>query len=164
MMSQDKSDIRIRFNDYDDRGQLLCKFSCQVYWAKQFEALRKCYFQDDSSGNAAAISESLDNFIRSLAMSARWSAQGGKSGASFSKTMDERMVIKVISRVELQMFLDFAPAYFEYMAKAYYQYLPTVMCKILGVYTVRYDNKETGKRVSARWFGMWVVSGGRVPR
>jgi hypothetical protein len=142
MMSQDKSDIRIRFNDYDDRGQLLCKFSCQVYWAKQFEALRKCFFKDESG------TDSLDNFIRSLAMSARWSAQGGKSGASFSKTMDERMVIKVISRVELQMFLDFAPAYFEYMSKAYYQFLPTVLCKILGVYTVRYDNKETGKRMS----------------
>ncbi len=36
----------------------------------------------------------------------------------------------------------------EYMAKAYYHNLPTVLCKILGVYTVRYDNKETGKKVS----------------
>lgn len=33
------------------------------------------------------------------------------------------------------------------MAKAYYHNLPTVLCKILGVYTVRYDNKETGKKV-----------------
>lgn len=66
------------------------------------------------------------------------------------------------------MFNEFAPAYFEYMAKAYYHNLPTVLCKILGissfnamkfkfvfdlkiycsgVYTVRYHNKETGKRV-----------------
>jgi hypothetical protein len=28
------------------------------------------------------------------------------------------------------MFLDFAPAYFEYMAKAYYHNLPTVLCKV----------------------------------
>ena len=33
------------------------------------------------------------------------------------------------------------------MAKAYYHNLPTVLCKILGVYTVRYDNKDSGKKV-----------------
>ncbi len=33
------------------------------------------------------------------------------------------------------------------MAKAYYHSLPTVLCKILGVYTVRYHNKESGKKV-----------------
>ena len=37
---------------------------------------------------------------------------GGKSGAAFSKTSDDRFVIKCISKVELQMFLEFAPAYF----------------------------------------------------
>ena len=37
----------------------------------------------------------------------------------------------------------------EYMAKAYYHNLPTVLCKILGIYTVRYDNKETGKKVNS---------------
>lgn len=117
LMSQDKSNIRIRFDDVDDRGTLLCKFSCQIYWAKQFEALRTCYFRDthDStygSSNTGNSNEARENYLRSLALSARWSAQGGKSGAAFSKTMDDRMVVKVISRVELQMFLDFAPAYF----------------------------------------------------
>jgi 1-phosphatidylinositol-3-phosphate 5-kinase len=57
---------------------------------------------------------------------------GGKSGARFAKSSDERFVVKNVSKVELQMFLDFAPAYFEYMAKAYYHHLPTVLCKILG--------------------------------
>ncbi len=33
------------------------------------------------------------------------------------------------------------------MAKAYYHSLPTVLCKILGVYTVRFHNKESGKKV-----------------
>jgi hypothetical protein len=32
------------------------------------------------------------------------------------------------------------------MSKAYYHNLPTVMCKILGVYTVRFDNKDTGRK------------------
>ena len=45
------------------------------------------------------------------------------------------------------MFLEFAPAYFEYMAKAFYNNIPTVLCKILGVYTLGFHNKETGKKV-----------------
>jgi hypothetical protein len=32
------------------------------------------------------------------------------------------------------------------MSKAYYHNLPTVMCKILGVYTVRFDNKDSGRK------------------
>ena len=46
------------------------------------------------------------------------------------------------------MFLEFAPAYFEYMAKVFYNNIPTVLCKILGVYTLGFHNKETGKKVS----------------
>jgi hypothetical protein len=70
LTSQDKSIIRHRFDDYDDRGNLTCKFQCQVFYSKQFEALRCCYFDEDNSDGCK------DNFIRSLAMSARWSAQG----------------------------------------------------------------------------------------
>jgi hypothetical protein len=33
------------------------------------------------------------------------------------------------------------------MAKAYYHHLPTVLCKVLGVYSIGYHNKETGKKV-----------------
>ena len=33
------------------------------------------------------------------------------------------------------------------MARAYYHNLPTVLCKVLGVYTVCSHNKETGKKV-----------------
>ena len=39
------------------------------------------------------------------------------------------------------MFLDYAPAYFEYTAKVCFQGLPSVLCKILGVYQVGYKNK-----------------------
>lgn len=102
MLSQDKSYIRHRFDDLDEKGAVLCKFQCQTFWSIQFEALRQCYFQGEDSSC----------FVRSLAASRDWSAQGGKSGASFSKTSDDRFVSKCISKVELQMFLEFAPAYF----------------------------------------------------
>lgn len=37
-------------------------------------------------------------------------------------------------------------SYFEYMSKAFFHKLPTVLCKIVGVYQIGYHNKTTGKR------------------
>ena len=82
----------------------------------------------------------------------------------------------MISSVELHMFLDFAHAYFgkalyiilviiytynythnmymceyiinvEYMAKACFTAMPSVLCKIFGVYKVGYHDKVTDKKV-----------------
>jgi hypothetical protein len=102
MTSQRKLHARHTFEDIDDKGHVLCKFICTSYWAGQFEAIRAGYLKEEENVG----------FIKSLSMSSRWGAQGGKSGANFSKSLDERFVLKVISKVELQMFLDFAPAYF----------------------------------------------------
>jgi len=51
-----------------------------------------------------------------------------------------------LSSSALQMFLDCAPAYFEYLSKAFFHGLPTVLCKIVGVYQIGYHNRVTGKR------------------
>lgn len=45
-------------------------------------------------------------------------------------------MLKNISKVELTHVLAVAPQYFEYMAKAYQQRLPTALVKILGVFKV----------------------------
>ncbi|CAM9285272.1 unnamed protein product, partial [Heterosigma akashiwo] len=82
----------------------------------------------------------------SLASSAAWDARGGKSGARFFRTRCGRFVVKFVSRTELQMFNEVAPAYFEYMAKAVFQQVPSALVKILGVYQLGYHNRQTGKR------------------
>lgn len=66
MVSQNKRIIRHKFEDRDEKGNVACKFQCYVYFAKQFEALRQCYFNEKDN----------ENFIRSLSMSRRWTAQG----------------------------------------------------------------------------------------
>eukprot|EP00602_Paraphysomonas_sp_CaronLab_P009360 CAMPEP_0185038048 /NCGR_PEP_ID=MMETSP1103-20130426/33223_1 /TAXON_ID=36769 /ORGANISM="Paraphysomonas bandaiensis, Strain Caron Lab Isolate" /LENGTH=1645 /DNA_ID=CAMNT_0027576313 /DNA_START=45 /DNA_END=4979 /DNA_ORIENTATION=+ len=137
MISQRKTHIKHRFSDIDDKNNITCKFICHSYWATQFQALRAEFLDDDDD----------EGYIRSLSLASRWNAQGGKSGASFSRTTDNRFVVKHITRTELQMFLDFAPAYFEYMANTFYHKLPTALCKILGVYQIGYHNKVTGKKV-----------------
>jgi len=163
LVSQRMSHIKHRFDDYGQDGQVKTKFQCVSHWALQFEAMRAGYFRDEEQGyhtsaqadtdvpneetadnnffDLAPKSNGTDEFIQSLALSATWSTQGGKSGASFSKSLDGRFVCKVISQLELNMFIDYAPAYFEYMANAFYRDLPTVLCKILGVYSISYDRK-----------------------
>lgn len=59
------------------------KFSCTVYYAKQFDVLRKrCGVHDV--------------FVKSLSKSTNWAAEGGKSKSNFWKTNDDRFIIKTL--------------------------------------------------------------------
>ena len=59
------------------------KFSCTVYYAKQFDALRR----------RCGVEEA---FARSMARCEPWKAQGGKSRSNFWKTSDDRFIIKTL--------------------------------------------------------------------
>lgn len=59
------------------------KFSCTVYYAKQFDVLRRRCGVNDM-------------FLKSLSMSANWAAEGGKSKSNFWKTSDDRFIIKTL--------------------------------------------------------------------
>ena len=137
MRSLKKHHVKHRFEDRDECDIVSCKFICHTFWAAQFRAVREIFLQDETD----------EGFIRSLALSSSWNAQGGKSGAVFSKTFDGRFVVKCISRTELQMFLEIAPEYFNYLADTHLHNKCTVLCKIYGIYQVGYHNKVTGKKV-----------------
>ena len=160
MMLRAKTHIKHHFRDVDEKGQTLCKYVCTTYWATQFQAVRKVFLSgaggkrggnkpkhgaEEQQEEYRHLSDDA-SYVKSLATSFSWAANGGKSGASFAKTADGRFVVKCISRTELQMFLDCAPAYFEYLSKAFFHNLPTVLCKIVGVYQIGYHNRVTGKR------------------
>lgn len=87
------------------------KFSCTVYYARQFDFLRKrCGIQADTGGTG--LSET--DLIRSLEKCVGWEAEGGKSKSrrvfelrfhilftnrsvcSFLKTQDDRFIIKTL--------------------------------------------------------------------
>ena len=59
------------------------KFSCTVYYARQFDVLRRRCAVDDV-------------FVKSLSRSANWAADGGKSKSKFWKTQDDRFIIKTL--------------------------------------------------------------------
>merc|ERR1712167_60588 len=96
MLSTQKTHIKHRFADMNEKGNTICKFVCQAYWTTQFVAVRRAF-----CGNSE---EDEIGYLRSLSMARPWNAQGGKSGATFLKTTDGRFVVKQITRTELQMF------------------------------------------------------------
>ncbi|KAI9348295.1 hypothetical protein DFJ73DRAFT_625838, partial [Zopfochytrium polystomum] len=108
-------------------------FSCTVYFAEQFEQLRR----------RCDINAS---FIRSLSRCKQWRASGGKSKAFFFKTHDDRLVIKQLATnwtvAEKDALLKFAPAYFDHISRA--DKTPTVLAKIFGIYTIKHKNLVTG--------------------
>ncbi len=151
MLVRNKTHIKHAFRDYDEKGSQIAKFVCTTFWSTQFQAVRQAFLKEGSSakpGSGSTYGKNIveKNFVRSLSASQLFNAVGGKSGAAFSKTADDRFIVKTISRTELQMFLDCAPAYFEYLSKAFFHGLPTMLCKIVGVYQIGYHNRETGKR------------------
>ncbi|XP_069052410.1 1-phosphatidylinositol 3-phosphate 5-kinase isoform X3 [Lepisosteus oculatus] len=117
--------IELQFSDAN------AKFYCRIYFAEEFHAMR-----------AEVMQSSKEDFVRSLSRCVNWQARGGKSGAVFYATEDDRFILKQMPRLEVQSFLDFAPHYFTYITGAVQQKRPTALAKILGVYRIGYKNSQ----------------------
>uniref|UniRef100_H2ZJY3 1-phosphatidylinositol-3-phosphate 5-kinase n=1 Tax=Ciona savignyi TaxID=51511 RepID=H2ZJY3_CIOSA len=112
------------------------KFYCKIYFAMEFKELRD---------QVRIMGHFEEAYMGSLARCARWAARGGKSGSAFHKTLDDRLVIKQMSRFELQSFLDVAPSYMSHITTAVNNKTPTTLSKILGVYRVSFRNNTTNR-------------------
>ncbi|XP_050383832.1 1-phosphatidylinositol-3-phosphate 5-kinase FAB1B isoform X2 [Argentina anserina] len=122
---------RVSFGDDGPLGKV--KYSVTCYYAKRFEALRKMCCPSE-----------LD-FVRSLSRCKKWGAQGGKSNVFFAKTLDDRFIIKQVTKTELESFIKFAPAYFKYLSESISSGSPTCLAKILGIYQVMSKHVKGGK-------------------
>ncbi|KAL6605816.1 hypothetical protein ACP70R_041469 [Stipagrostis hirtigluma subsp. patula] len=133
----DSKDIHltVSFEDEDSYSVEKAKFSVTCYFAKQFNAIRRKCCPDE-----------LD-YIRSLSRCKRWSAQGGKSNVYFAKTLDDRFVIKQVTRTELDSFEEYAPEYFKYLTESVTSGSPTCLAKVLGLYQVVAKNLRDGKEL-----------------
>lgn len=111
-----------------------CKMLCKIFYAEQFDALRrKC--------------GAADRIIESLSRCLKWDSKGGKTKSVFLKTLDDRLVMKSLSPIETSAFLRFAPAYFNIMAEALFHDLPSVIAKMLGFFQVIIKNPATGTEI-----------------
>ncbi len=65
-----------------------------MYFPHQFEALRTTFCATN------------EEFIKSIRKSIEWSVSGGKSKANFYKTFDNKYIIKNVSEMEFNMFIE----------------------------------------------------------
>ncbi|CAJ2650228.1 unnamed protein product [Trifolium pratense] len=125
--------LQISFGDDSLGAGGKVNFSVTCYFAKQFDSLRKKCCPNEV------------DFVRSLSRGQRWSAQGGKSNVYFAKSLDERFIIKQVTKTELDSFEEFAPQYFKYFMDALNLGGPTCLAKILGIYQVTVKYPKGGK-------------------
>ena len=101
-------------------------------------------------------------FPVSLSRCSVWKTSGGKSGSIFFKSkgkslhhkffvlyilsVDDRYVLKQMSKAEMDAFMKFAPFYFDYIAQTLFHALPSVLSQILGVYRLSIKN-AAGKMI-----------------
>ncbi|KAK8958389.1 1-phosphatidylinositol-3-phosphate 5-kinase FAB1B [Platanthera guangdongensis] len=122
---------RVSFSDDGSPGKV--KYTVTCYYAKQFDSLRRTCCPCE-----------LD-FIRSLSRCKKWGAQGGKSNVFFAKSLDDRFVVKQVTKTELESFIKFAPEYFKYLSESIATGSPTCLAKILGIYQVIIKHVKGGK-------------------
>ncbi|OMO70539.1 Zinc finger, FYVE-type [Corchorus capsularis] len=125
--------LHVRVSFGDDGSFDKVKYTVTCYFAKRFEALRRICCPSE-----------LD-FIRSLSRCKKWGAQGGKSNVFFAKTLDDRFIIKQVTKTELESFIKFAPGYFKYLSESISSRSPTCLAKILGIYQVTAKHLKGGK-------------------
>ncbi|XVF25289.1 hypothetical protein REPUB_Repub13aG0200500 [Reevesia pubescens] len=134
-LSSTKS-LHARVSFGDDGSVDKAKYTVTCYFAKWFEALRRicCPLELD--------------YIRSLSRCKKWGAQGGKSNVFFAKTLDDRFIIKQVTKTELESFIKFAPGYFKYLSESISSGSPTCLAKILGIYQVTAKHLKGGKEAT----------------
>lgn len=59
-----------------------------------------------------------------------------------------------MNRIDLQIFLDFAPNYFAYMEKCQQTKQPTLLGKIVGIYRVSFKNNSTNAALKTTFLVM----------
>ncbi|XP_058087843.1 1-phosphatidylinositol-3-phosphate 5-kinase FAB1B-like isoform X2 [Magnolia sinica] len=125
------------------------KYSVICIYAKQFYALRRhcCPSEID--------------YISSLCRSKKWDAQGGKSGAFFAKTLDDRFIVKQIKKIELESFLQFGLEYFKHISQSLNSGSQTCLAKILGIYQVIIRKSKSRKHVKVNLMVMENIFFGR---
>ena len=57
--------------------------------------------------------------------------------------LDDRFVLKQMSKMEIQSFVDLAPNYIVYLSGANRENRPTTLCKIVGAFRIVFKNAQT---------------------
>ena len=118
----------------DEAG--LSKFFVRVHLTSEFHNFRTQVFNTGSDFNA---------FLGSLSGCDPWQTSGGKSGATFFKTVDGRFLLKEVNKHEMVTFQNISKRYFEYITNGKQR---TCMAKIVGLYTLGFKTMNGSLKLS----------------
>ncbi|KAH9261804.1 hypothetical protein BASA81_000460 [Batrachochytrium salamandrivorans] len=141
--------IRSGFSDASEYSPRQCAFSVLSYFAAQFHQLRVLYMRK-GGGTAVDVEEEFleKRFIDSLSRCATWRPTGGKSTATFLKTLDGRFIVKSITQKELDTFAEIALQYFDHLSKSECH---SLLVPFLGMYSLTMQSEVvSGKRPLAK--------------
>ena len=97
-----------------------------IFYTKHFESFRILY------------GASYFNFLHSIIKSQEWSSvTGGKSKAHFFKSWDEKFVVKCLSELEFNMFINSCFHYFVHNNKYFFFKMPSSLVKVVGAYRIK---------------------------
>lgn len=132
LLDRNDNEIKIVL-DLEENG-VPQRVTCLIFFATQFAAIR-------DERNACS-------YLLSLSICSSQDMHGGKSGAEFFITGDNKYLVKVISAREFEMFVTNAHTYFEYIGKCLFKGLPSLLCKVLGIYQTIVTDVSNKKTVS----------------
>ena len=102
-----------------------------IYYTKHFESFRILY------------GASYFNFLHSIIKSQEWSSvTGGKSKAHFFKSWDEKFVVKCLSELEFNMFINSCFHYFVHNNKYFFFKMPSSLVKVVGAFRIKINSTK----------------------
>ena len=97
-----------------------------IYYTRHFEAFRILY------------GSPYIDFLYSIIKSQEWSSvSGGKSKAHFFKSWNEKFVVKCLSELEFNMFINSCFHYFVHNNKYFFFKMPSSLVKVVGAYRIK---------------------------
>ena len=104
----------------------LTELKVTIYYTRHFEAFRILY------------GSPYIDFLYSIIKSQEWSSvSGGKSKAHFFKSWNEKFVVKCLSELEFNMFINSCFHYFVHNNKYFFFKMPSSLVKVVGAYRIK---------------------------
>lgn len=77
-----------------------------------------------------------NEFLNSILLTGKFDTSGGKTGSDFFKSQDGKFIAKSILADEFKHYYKIAHNYFKYMMTSCMYNKPTVLSKILGLFSI----------------------------
>ena len=120
-----------KYESFEEDKLPTTELKITIFYTKHFESFRILY------------GASYFDFLHSIIKSQEWSSvTGGKSKAHFFKSWDEKFVVKCLSELEFNMFINSCFHYFVHNNKYFFFKMPSSLVKVVGAYRIKINSTK----------------------